>query len=121
MIDSYLACTLWELGERDRALPLLNQASSFLQCAVQAGNEDYLIRVPLAAMAAVQGHKTEALDWIQSAIDMGELDYMGLEEHPFLENLHDDERFKDQMAELRARVEAMRQREKAHDETSWSE
>jgi hypothetical protein len=47
---------------------------------------------------------------------MGELDYMGLEQHPFLENLHEDDRFKARMTELRARVKEMRQRVKVYEE-----
>jgi serine/threonine protein kinase/Tfp pilus assembly protein PilF len=115
-VEHYLACVLWKLSERDQARPLMEQASAWLRNEVENGSEDSRFLFRLAVMEAVQGNKTQALDWLQRAFDMGDLEYLWAERNPFLESIHDDERFKVMAAEVRTRVEEMSRRVREYDQ-----
>ena len=78
----------------------------------------------LAEINAIQGNKADARDWLQKAIDAGWRDYRYAEIDPSLENLRGDERFKkmmadvkDQVDEMRKRVEEMEKEESSHSES----
>ncbi|MCK5618952.1 MAG: hypothetical protein KAJ17_06105, partial [Candidatus Krumholzibacteria bacterium] len=109
-VPTYLACTLWIMGERERALPLFEQARTYLHQQIENGSENSEMFERLSMMDAVQGKNEEALDWLQRAFDAGSLDYLWPPRNPFYAGLHDDERFKAMIAEVRARVEELRER-----------
>ncbi|MCK4775230.1 MAG: tetratricopeptide repeat protein, partial [Candidatus Krumholzibacteria bacterium] len=110
LVPTYLACTLWRMGERERALPLFEQARTYLHQQIENGSENSEMFERLSMMDAVQGKNEEALDWLQRAFDAGSLDYLWPPRNPFYAGLHDDERFKAMIAEVRARVEELRER-----------
>jgi len=97
-------------GERHHAEQLLAQARRIQEKQVQDGDERFSCRLWLAAMCAIEGPQDEALAWLKKAIDAGWRDYQIALIDPWLENLRDDERFKQMMADVKAMLDKMRQR-----------
>jgi serine/threonine protein kinase/tetratricopeptide (TPR) repeat protein len=100
-------------GERDQAEELLAQARGIQEKQVQDGDERSVCRLVLAAISAIEGKQEEALAWLKKAIDAGWRDYQVSLLDPWLENLRDDERFKQMMADIRATLDEMRRRTEA--------
>jgi TolB-like protein/Tfp pilus assembly protein PilF len=107
-IDANLGCTLALLGERERSKSVLEGVEAYLQEQLQQGDESSDLRLGMAEIRAVQGRNDEALDWLERDYEAGERDYKGIERSPFLAGLHDAERFRTLLADMRARVEEMR-------------
>ncbi len=64
----------------------------------------------MACLNAVQGNKEEAYEWLQKAIEAGwRQSHVALKD-PLLENLHNDARFQQMMAQLKGQVDEMRRR-----------
>lgn len=56
----------------------------------------------------MQGDKKEACEWLQKSIDAGWLDVRWISMDPLFDNLHDDACFKEMMAKLQTKVDAIR-------------
>jgi protein kinase/serine/threonine-protein kinase len=77
---------------------------------IEEGNERSLPRYDLARINAALHRKLEAYEWLQKAIDAGWIEYRWGMIDPLLESLHNDERFVQMMAQVKAKVDQMRQR-----------
>jgi serine/threonine protein kinase/Tfp pilus assembly protein PilF len=100
----------WMTGRQDEARKMFARSVEADQMALANGNEVWLIPCELAQINAILGNKIEAYDWLQKAIDAGWRNYRGAEMDPALDNLRGDDRFKQMMAEVKAKVDEMRRR-----------
>jgi tetratricopeptide (TPR) repeat protein len=105
-----LGYVYWKTGRPDKARKMFARSIEGDQKALAQGDERPWIVYDIAAINAIQGKKTEAYDWLQKAIDAGWRSYRYAEIDPVLENLRDDGRFKQMMADVKAKVDEMRKR-----------
>jgi len=105
-----LGHVLWSTGQQDEAQELFNHSERLDQSELNQGNQTYLPRYDLACLNAVQGNKEEAYEWLQKAIEAGWRQYHVALKDPLLENLHNDARFQQMMAQLKGQVDEMRRR-----------
>ena len=105
-----LGYVYWKTGRRDEARKIFAQNLKRDEKELEQGNEDPGVRYDLAEINAIQGNKTEAYAWLQKAVDAGERDYRWAAMDPLLENLRGDDKFKQMMADVKAKVDEMRKR-----------
>ncbi|MFH1312349.1 MAG: hypothetical protein ABIJ00_03900 [Candidatus Eisenbacteria bacterium] len=105
-----LAYIYWNSGKREAAGDLLAGALEEAKTNMEDGAEDIFTPFNIASIYAVQGEKEQAYTWLLKSIDAGWLNYSALINDPLFECLHDDDRFKQMMADLKARVAEMRAR-----------
>lgn len=91
--DLALGFALWELGERDRAETILDEAERVAESRVAGGSELPFAFHTLAAIHAIRGERDDALDWFERAYDRGARHYRFLAIDPMFEPIRDDERF----------------------------
>jgi hypothetical protein len=89
---------------------MLSQRLDLAQKESEQGNETWVIPYDVAAINAIRGNKKETYRWLQKAINAGWRDYRMGSIDPVFENLHDDAKFKQMMAEVKAMVDQMRKR-----------
>ncbi len=100
----------WKKEQQDEAQKLFNQGLILCQEQLEQGNEYWTVPYNIAAIHAIQGNKEEAYKWLKKAVDAGWRDFrLGLMD-PLLENLHEDEKFKQMMTEVKNMVDKMRKR-----------
>jgi hypothetical protein len=97
-------------GRQDEARKMFARSVEFDQKQLAQGGEDSGVMYDLAQINAILGNKTEAYDWLGKAIDAGWRSYGFAELDPTLENLRGDDRFKQMMADVKAKVDEMRKR-----------
>jgi tetratricopeptide (TPR) repeat protein len=97
-----------KMGDRDRALRLLEETARYHTEHIARGDTSFRARVGMAAVHALRGNREEAYRWLQQAIDAGFYPYAELERHPCFESLRGEERFRRMMDGVRARVEEVR-------------
>jgi serine/threonine protein kinase/Tfp pilus assembly protein PilF len=97
-------------GQQPQAHALLDSALSARLKAIETGSADEEIFYYTAAIYAIRNNKAEACKWLQKAIEAGLRDYRTTERDPWFENLRDDDRFKQMMAQVKAQVDEMRRR-----------
>jgi tetratricopeptide (TPR) repeat protein len=100
-----LGCARLKLGERDRALRLLDETERHHAEHIARGDTSFKARVGMAAVHALRGNRDEAYRWLQQAMDAGFYPYAELERHPCFESLRGEERFRRMMDGARAKVE----------------
>jgi serine/threonine protein kinase/Tfp pilus assembly protein PilF len=100
----------WKAGRKDEARELVRRRLDRLQKRLEQGDESHGVRISMAAIYAVQGNKDEALKWLEKAVDAGWCDYNYASRYPLFENIRDDERFKQIIDGMNAKVAEMRQR-----------
>ena len=100
----------WKKEQKEEARELFDQSLILCQELLEKGNESPGIPYCIVAINAVQGNKEEAYKWLQKAIDAGWRDFRLGEQSPLLENLHEDEQFKQMMAQVKEMVDKMRKR-----------
>jgi len=105
-----LGYAYWKMGDQDRARPLFNETREYYENRIAKGDTSFRARVGMAAVHAVQGDKEVAYQWLQQAIDAGLTAHTELERHVCFENLHQEPRFQQMMAEVKAKVDVMRAR-----------
>jgi serine/threonine protein kinase/tetratricopeptide (TPR) repeat protein len=105
-----LAYARLKMGDRSRALPLLEKTERYYTEHIARGDTSFKARVGMAAVHALRGNREEAYRWLQQAIDAGFYPYAELEKHPCFESLRGEERFRRMMDGVRARVAEMRRR-----------
>ena len=100
----------WKTGRKDEARKALAQNLERDEKELAQGNEYSYVPFELAEIYAIQGNKAEAYKWLQRSIDAGGRDYRWASADPLLENLRGDEKFKQMVADVKARVDEMRKR-----------
>jgi tetratricopeptide (TPR) repeat protein len=100
----------WKKEQLDEARKLLNQALDLCQKQLEQGSERPLVPYDIAAINAIRGNKEEAYKWLKKAIDAGWREFRLGQRNPFLENLREDEQFKQMMSRVKAMVDEMRKR-----------
>lgn len=78
--------------------------------ALEQGNETSDVLYGLAEDNVMQGNKAGAYKWLQKAIDAGWRNYRWAEIDPLLENMRNEDRFKQMIADVKAKVDEMRKR-----------
>ena len=101
---------LWKTSQRDEAQKMFSQSLKIAQEAIEQGNEFFSIPYHVAAIHAIQGNKEEALMWMKKAVKAGFREFRISQRDPILENLHQDDRFKQIMVQLKEMVDEMRKR-----------
>jgi len=109
-LTTHLAYIYWKTDQEEEARRMFSQSLDLAQKLLEQGNESWVIPYNIAAINAIQGNKKEAYLWLQKAIDAGWRHYRIGSIDPLLENLHNDEQFKQMMAEVKAMVDEMRKR-----------
>jgi hypothetical protein len=110
------AYLLQKTGKIGEAQDHVARAIEGLNAMIDAGADIPSIRVALAGAAIVQNDKDAAYHWLQEAIDGGFVVYRYAESDPLFESIREEPKFKEMMAELRARVKEMRERVKSMDQ-----
>jgi serine/threonine protein kinase/tetratricopeptide (TPR) repeat protein len=104
-----LGYLLSKAGEKDEARKRLSVSLASLEDELGQGSTDPFVLHDIAVIHAVQGEKKEACEWLQKAIDAG---YLRLPwppaMDPLFDNLRDDARFKEMMAQLQTKVDKIR-------------
>jgi Tfp pilus assembly protein PilF len=99
---------LWKTGQEEEAQKMFSQALKLNQNQLEQGNEYWALPYNIACINAIQGNRGEAYKWLQKAIDAGWRFFrIGLRD-PMLEDLHEDNQFKQMMEEVEAKVYDMR-------------
>jgi serine/threonine protein kinase/Tfp pilus assembly protein PilF len=107
-----LAYVLWKSDRVREARPFLSEATEAARKALDGGSESPYDRYYLAQAAAIQGQKDEAYRWLEEAVQLGWLGYRWSARDPLLENLHGEERFRELLAEMEAKIDEQRARVK---------
>jgi serine/threonine protein kinase/tetratricopeptide (TPR) repeat protein len=97
-------------GERSEAEKLLAKAANLQEKQVHEGDEYCGAPYFLAGIRSIERKKDDAYTWLQKAIDAGWRDCQLALRDPWLENLRDDERFRQMMAQVKAKLDEMRKR-----------
>ena len=119
--NTELGYVYWKAGRRDEARKLFARSLRSDQKQLDEGSEIESPRYDMARINAIQGDKTESYKWLQKAIDTGWRDYRRGEIDPLLENLRNDDRFRQMMAGVKEQVNEMRKRvEEAEKEETGS-
>jgi serine/threonine protein kinase/Flp pilus assembly protein TadD len=100
----------WKKGQLDEARKLLDQSLILCQKQLEQGNEFWSIPYYISAIHAIQGSNEEAYKWLKKAIDAGWRYFRLGSRNPMLENLREDEQFKQMIAEMKEMVYEMRKR-----------
>ncbi|MCK6562089.1 protein kinase [candidate division KSB1 bacterium] len=96
-------------GKEGEAQKIFDLFTKRCQANIERGNERYWPRYDMARISAALNRKAEAYEWLQKAIDAGWIEYRWGMTDPLLENLHNDKRFRQMMAHVKAKVDQMRQ------------
>jgi non-specific serine/threonine protein kinase len=107
---TFLGYICWKTDRRENAQRMFDQSLDLDHTRLEQGDEAWQVPYDIAAINAIQENKKEAYLWLQKAMDAGWRDCRIAPIDPLLENLHNDERFKQMMAELKAVVDQMRKR-----------
>ena len=105
-----LAYIYWKTDRQEKVQKMLSECLDYEREGLAKGDEMWDPPYNIAAIHAIQGNKKEAYLWLQKAIDAGWRDHGIASIDPVFENLHDDEQFKQMMAEVKAMVDEMRER-----------
>jgi tetratricopeptide (TPR) repeat protein len=89
---------------------LLNQARTLQRKQIKEGDASFEPPYYLAAISAIEGNTKEANAWLQTAIAAGYRDYYVAQRDPWLDNLRNDKQYKQIMAQLKAKLDAMRKK-----------
>jgi len=108
--STYLATAFWKMGERAEAEKLFEQSLQMDKARLEAGDETFRPCFDMAMIYAMRGEKDEAYRWLEEAIDRGFRFYDFVTKDPSWSDLHNDKRFQQMMAEVKADVDEMRSR-----------
>jgi len=105
-----LAHILLKEGKTGEAEQLLDQARKLREKRIEDKDVSEEPRCDLARIHAILGNRKEALAWLDKAIEAGWRDYQMALLDPWLENLRDNEQFREAMARVKTKVDEMRKR-----------
>jgi len=77
---------------------------------LEQGDESSGLLFSMAAIYAIQENKEDALKWLQKAVDNEWRYDRYISKYPLLENIRDDERFKQIIADTKAKAAERRRR-----------
>ena len=100
----------WKTGRRDEAQRMFARSRMMDEKRMENGDESVWPRYDRAEVEAVLGNKEEAYKWLQKAVEAGWVNYRFIELDLCFENLRGDDRFKQIVAQMKARVDEMRKR-----------
>jgi TolB-like protein/class 3 adenylate cyclase/Flp pilus assembly protein TadD len=87
---------------------LLSRSRSLFLEEIKKGIQDDELRIGLASIAAIEGKKEEALQWLQNAVDVKWLDYGMVETSPWFKSVNTEPRFKQIMTKVKKETAKMR-------------
>jgi protein kinase/serine/threonine-protein kinase len=105
-----LACIHWHGGEQQTAGELLAGVIEEAEGDIAEGTGGMFPKYSLARVYALQEEKEKAYEWLEKSIEAGWPNYNIAMIDPVFESLHNDERFKQMMADLKVKVDQMRAR-----------
>ena len=97
----FLAYCYIARGERERALSLIDDR------VIETARADQDIAFRLATAYALAGRNSEAIEWLECSISMGNENYPWISANPNWEGLRDEPRFKDIIEDLKTRWEKL--------------
>jgi predicted Zn-dependent protease len=103
-------------GHQDEAEGLLAPLVAFLDQTLADGGEASWIYRKFAGIHAVRGEINKAYEYLDRAVEAGEVDYRTLQRLPVFDRMRAEQRFQDCMAAMRGRVEEMRTRVKLQED-----
>jgi serine/threonine protein kinase/tetratricopeptide (TPR) repeat protein len=109
-LRSMHALTLQRQGKQKEASALWAESSRAAERNLAAGAEGYAAPMELAAIAAIEGRTTEALDWLEKGYRAGWKDAVLLEMDPFFASVRQEPRYKAVIASIQQDVKDMHAR-----------
>lgn len=97
----------WKMNHKKQAEELFIISQTQDQETLQQGSEWWGIAYDLAALNAIQGFRKEAYKWLEKAIENGFRFYAWAQIDPLLENLREEEKFKNIMKQLKTRLDEL--------------
>jgi len=107
---AYVGHAMMLTGHADEGREVLEKAIAERMSWIEEGDDDPATRYGVACAAVAMGKKDEAYRWLEQAIDCGFVLARVAERDPLLAPLRDEQRFREMMAGLRAKVAKMRER-----------
>jgi TolB-like protein len=104
------AYLLTKRGDRVRATELLVVSEKEAQDALADGNEHQRVPIEMAAIHAIRGEQTQALDWLERSFTAGYRDYSTLRRDPIFADVRRDPRFDAVSKKMEEAVATMRER-----------
>jgi serine/threonine protein kinase/Tfp pilus assembly protein PilF len=101
---------LKQSGDTEGSRAILDESMKTDQEALARQNEWYAIPYDIACVHAIRGETSEALSWLEKALDAGWTDYVIAQKDPVFQGLTSNPRFKELMSRAAMRVDAMRKR-----------
>ncbi len=109
-LRSLHALTLHRQGDNRRAGELWQESATAAQQRLKAGAEGYGAPMELAAISAIEGHTSEALDWLDKGYRAGWKDARLLDLDPFFASVRKERAYLSLTASMRQDVTEMRKR-----------
>ena len=109
-LRSLYALTLHRGGDTRRAAELWQESATAAQRSLKAGAEGYGAPMELAAISAIEGHTSEALDWLDKGYRAGWKDARLLDLDPFFASVRKEPAYLSLTASMRQDVAEMRKR-----------
>jgi len=109
-LPTRLAYVYWKTNQQEEARKTFSQCLDLAQKGLEQGDESWDIPYDIAAIHAIQNHKSESFEWLRKAIQAGWREHNLGFRNPLLENLHNEEQWKEMLAEVKAMVDEMRKR-----------
>ena len=101
------AWLLYKNNEKKASASIFRNVKKDAEETIKNGNEDFNAPYILAEINAVMGNKEEALKWLQAAIDSGWRFYRISLIDPLFENIRNEDKFREMMADLKDKVATM--------------
>ena len=96
-------------GKRAEAEIYLSHALELNLNEVKRGSQDDDPPFNIAAIYAIQGNRTQSLQWLQKAIDMKWIDYAQVEYGPYFASFRSDPGFRDKLSAVHFKIDSMRE------------
>ncbi len=109
-LRSMYALTLKRQGKQGEASALWEESSKAAQRRVADGQEGSNAPMELAAISAIEGRTTEALDWLEKGYRAGWRDAVLLEMDPFFASVRQEPRYKAVVASIQQDLKEMHAR-----------
>jgi hypothetical protein len=103
---------------QDEAEELLAPLLAFLYQALADGGEASWIYRKFAGIHAVRGEIDKACEYLELAVEAGEVDYRTLQRNPVFAGMRTEPRFQDCVVKMRSQVEDMRAKVRLQEDES---
>jgi len=108
-LTTSLGYILWKTNQRAEAELLFEKSIKMDQETLQQKSKWWGVAYDLAAINAIQGNKTESINWLKKAKEIGWRFYRWAEIDPLFENIRYDKEFLNLMIELKNQVDIMKE------------